>query len=112
MPDDTEATALRARLEAIVKEAENAEAQAAAARRRFQAARLLLEEESKATALEQTATAVHQRVSSSSSLSSSPATASQLVPITSSTNEDMVVAGLHLQAIAVLNVRHQLRQLA
>jgi hypothetical protein len=30
MPDDTEAAALRARLEAIVKEAEDVEAQAAA----------------------------------------------------------------------------------
>jgi hypothetical protein len=39
MPDDTEAAALRARLDAIVKEAK-----AAAARRRVQAARLLLEE--------------------------------------------------------------------
>jgi hypothetical protein len=52
MPDDTEAAALRARLEAIVKKVEDAEAQAAAARRRVQATRLLLEEESKAAALE------------------------------------------------------------
>jgi hypothetical protein len=37
MPDDIEAAALRARLEAIVKEDEDAEAQAAAARRRVQA---------------------------------------------------------------------------
>jgi hypothetical protein len=58
MPDDTEVAALRAQLEAIIKEAEDAEAQAATTRRRVQAARLLLaEEESKATALEQTATA-------------------------------------------------------
>jgi hypothetical protein len=58
MPDDIEAAALRARLEAIVKEAEDAEAQAAVARRRVQAAHLLLEEEeSKAAALEQTAIA-------------------------------------------------------
>jgi hypothetical protein len=56
MPDDTEAAALRARLEAIIKEVEDAEAQAAAARRRAQAARLLLKE-SKVTVLEQTATA-------------------------------------------------------
>jgi hypothetical protein len=49
MPDNTEAAALRARLKAIIKNAEDAEAQAAAARRRVQAARLLLEEESKAT---------------------------------------------------------------
>jgi hypothetical protein len=55
MSDDTEAAALRARLETIVKEAEDIEAQAVTARRHIQAARLL--EESKATALEQTATA-------------------------------------------------------
>jgi hypothetical protein len=76
MPDDIEAAALRARLESIVKEAEDAEAQAVATRRCVQAARLLLEEESNATALEQTATAAHQRVSSSSSSSSSPVVAS------------------------------------
>jgi hypothetical protein len=51
MPDDIEAAALRAQLEAIVKDAEDAEAQPAVARRRVQAARLLLEE-SKAAALE------------------------------------------------------------
>jgi hypothetical protein len=63
-----------------------------AGRRCVQAARLLLEEESKAAALEQTATAACQRVPSSSSL----ATASQLVPTASSTYEDTVIAGLHL----------------
>jgi hypothetical protein len=105
MPDDTKAAALRARLEAIVKEAEDVEAQATAARRRVQAVLLLEEEESKATALEQTATAARRRVPSSSSSSSSSAAASQLVPTASSTYEDMVVTGLHLQAIAVLNVR-------
>jgi hypothetical protein len=104
MPDDTVATALCARLEAIVKEAEDAEAQAAAVRRHVQAARLL-EEEFKAAALEQTATTARQRVPSSSSSSSSPAAASQLVPTASSTYADTVVAGLHLQAAAVLNVR-------
>jgi hypothetical protein len=51
MPDDTDAAALRARLEAIIKEAEDAEAQAAAARRRIQVA-CLLAEEFNATALE------------------------------------------------------------
>jgi hypothetical protein len=76
MPNDTEAAALRARLEAIIKEAEDAEAQATAARRRVQAARLLLEVESKATALQQTATAARQRVPSSSSSLSSPVAAS------------------------------------
>jgi hypothetical protein len=108
MPDDTKVAALRARLESIIKEAEDAEAQGAAARRRIQAARLLLEEEeSKATALEQTATAARQHVPSSPSSASSPAAASPLVPTTSSTYEDTIVAGLHLQAAAVLNV-HQL----
>jgi hypothetical protein len=58
MLDDTEAAALRARLEAIIKEAEDAETQAATARHRIHAVHLLLEEEeSKATTLEQTATA-------------------------------------------------------
>jgi hypothetical protein len=82
--DSTEAVALRARLEAIVKKAKDAEAQAAAARHRVQAAHLLLED-SKAPTLEQTATAARQRVPSSSSSSSSPAAASQLVPTASST---------------------------
>jgi hypothetical protein len=58
MPDNTETAVLRARIEAILKEAKDVEAQATAARIRVQAARLLLaEEESKATALEQMATA-------------------------------------------------------
>jgi hypothetical protein len=101
MLDNTETAALFARLEAIIKEAEDAEVQAAAARRHVQAASLLLEEEvSKAADLEQTATSACQRVPSSSS--SSPATASQLVPIASSTYENTVIAGLHLQATAVL----------
>jgi hypothetical protein len=104
MSDDTDAAALRARLEAIIKEAEDAEVLAAATRRRVQAARLL-EEGSKATALEQTATAARQRVPSSSSSSSSPVVASQLIPTASSTYEDTVVSGLHLQAAALLNVR-------
>jgi hypothetical protein len=95
MPDNTEIVVLRARLRAIVKKAEDVEAHASAARRRAQAAHLLLEEVSKATALEQTATAARQRVSSSSSSSSSPA---------SSTYEDTVVAGLHLQAAVMFIV--------
>jgi hypothetical protein len=74
---------LHARLEAIIKEVEDAEAQVVAARRRAQAARLILEEEeSKATALEQTTTAVRHRVPSSVSSSSFPVVASQLVPVT------------------------------
>jgi hypothetical protein len=106
MPDDTKAAALRARLDAIIKEAEDAASRPPAARRRVQAA-LLLTEESKDTALEQTATTTHQRVPSSPSLTSSPAVASPLVPTASSTYEDTVVAGYHLQATVVLNI-HQL----
>jgi hypothetical protein len=80
--------------------------QVAATRCRVQAARLLLtEEESKATALEQTATAARQRVPSSPSSASSPVAAPPLVPITSSTYEDTVVTRLNLQVAAVLNVR-------
>jgi hypothetical protein len=91
--DDTEAAALRARLEAIVKEVEDAESQAAAARRCVYAA-----------ALEQTTIAARQRVPSLSSSSSCLVAASQLVPTTSSTYEDMVIVGLHLQMAAVLTV--------
>jgi hypothetical protein len=105
MPDDTKAAALRARLETIVKEVEDTETQAAAARRCIQAARLLLEEESKATALEEIATTARQRVPSLSSSSSSLAAVSQLVPTASSTYEDMVVTRLHLLEAVVLNVR-------
>jgi hypothetical protein len=69
MLDDTEVAALRTQLKAIIRKAEDTEAQAAAAaHRRVQPTRLLLEEEeSKAAALEQTATAARQHVSSSSS---------------------------------------------
>jgi hypothetical protein len=55
----------------------------------------------------QMATAARQRVPSSSSSSSSPIAASQLVPTASSTYKDTIVAELHLQAAAVFNV-HQL----
>jgi hypothetical protein len=55
--------------------------------------------------LEQTAIAARQRVPSSPSSASSPAAASSLVPTASSTYEDTVIAGLHLQTAAALNVR-------
>jgi hypothetical protein len=51
------------------------------------------------------ATATRQRVPSSPSSASSPVAASPLVPTASSTYEDTVVVGLHLQAATVLNVR-------
>jgi hypothetical protein len=106
-PDNTEVAALRARLEAIIKEAEDAKAQATTARRRVQATCLLLEEEeeeSKAVALEQMTITARQRVPSSSSSSSSLAAASQLIPTASSTYEGTVITRLHLQAATVLNV--------
>jgi hypothetical protein len=103
MTIDTDATALRTQLEAIVKEDEEAKAKAVATRRRVQAARLLLEaEETKAAALEQAATAAQQRLQSSSSVA---APTLQVVPATSSSYEDTVVVGLHLHAATVLNVR-------
>jgi hypothetical protein len=91
MSDDTEVAVLRARLKAIVKKVEDAEAQAAR----------LLVEKSKAVALEQTVTTACQRVPSSSS----PAAASRLISTASSTYEDTVIVRLHLQAVVVLNVR-------
>jgi hypothetical protein len=106
MPDDNEAATLCARLEAIIKEVKDTKVQVAVARCRVQTARLL-EEESKAIALEQTAIAAHRRVPSSHSTASSPTAASSLVLTASSTYEDTVIAGLHLQAAAVINV-HQL----
>jgi transcriptional antiterminator Rof (Rho-off) len=82
MSDDTEAAALHARLEAIVKKDEDVEAQAATACRRIQAAHLLLKvEESKVVALEHTITSDRQRMSSLSS--SSLVAASQLIPTAS-----------------------------
>jgi hypothetical protein len=105
MPDDTETAALYARLKTIIKEAEDAEVQSAAARCCVQAVCLLLAEESKATVLEQTATTAHQRVPSSTSSASSPTVAPSLIPSATSTYEDTVVVGLHLQAVIMLNVR-------
>jgi hypothetical protein len=82
--------ALWTRLEAIVKEVEEAEEKAAAAHCRVQATRLLLEEEeTKVAALEQTATAAWQRLPSSSLVA---APASQIVPATSSSYDDTVIA--------------------
>jgi hypothetical protein len=93
------ATALKAKLDALVKDAEEAEKKAVAARRRARAARALLEEEEQAaTALEKAAVAARQLVSGSSS-SLGPTSPS------SSSYEEAVIAGLHLQAAAVLNVR-------
>jgi hypothetical protein len=103
LPDDTVADALHAQLKSIIKEAKDTEVQADV---HVQAACLLLEEEeSKATALEQMATAPCLRVPSSSSSSSSPDVAPHLVPTSSLTYEDTIVTGLHLQAASVLNVR-------
>jgi hypothetical protein len=95
--DAAAAAALKAKLDALVKDVEEAEEKAVAARRRARAARTLLEEEQTAVALEKAAVAARQLVPGSSS--SAPHT----LPATSS-YEETVVAGLHLQAVAVLNV--------
>jgi hypothetical protein len=90
--------ALKAKLDALIKDAEEAEGKAVAARRRARAACTLLEEEQATAALEKAAFAARQLVpgSSSGTIHTSP---------TSSSYEETVVAGLHLQAAAVLNVR-------
>jgi hypothetical protein len=92
-----DAATLKAKLDALVKDAEEAEEKAVAARRRARAARTLLEEQQTAAALEKAAVATRQLVpgSSSSTTHTSPAASSY---------EETVVAGLHLQAAAVLNV--------
>jgi hypothetical protein len=96
-PRDVAAAALKAKLNALVKDAEEAEEKAVAARCRARAARTLLEEQT-AAALEKAAVAARQLVpgSSSSTTHTSPAASSY---------EETIVAGLHLQAAAVLNVR-------
>jgi hypothetical protein len=89
---------LKAKLDALVKDAEEAEEKAVAARRHARAARTLLEEEEQtAAALEKAAVAARQLVPglSSGTVHTSPS---------SSSYEETVVAGLHLQAAAVLNV--------
>jgi hypothetical protein len=94
----TDAAALKAKLDTLVKDAEEAEEKAVAARRCARAARALLEEEQAATALEKAAVAARQLVPGSSS---SP---NHTLP-SSSSYEETVIAGLHPQAAAVLNVR-------
>jgi hypothetical protein len=93
------AAALKAKLDTLVKDAEEAEEMAVAARRRARAARTLLEEEEQtAAALEKAAVAARQLVPGSST-GPTPTSPS------SSSYEETVIAGLHLQAAAVLNVR-------
>jgi beta-glucosidase-like glycosyl hydrolase len=92
-----DAAALKAKLDALVKDAEEAEEKAVAARRRARAARTLLEEEQAAATLEKVAVAARQLVpgSSSGTNHTSPSSYSY---------EETVVAGLHLQPVAILNV--------
>jgi hypothetical protein len=90
--------ALKAKLDALVNDAEEAEEKAVAAHRRARAARTLLEEEQAAAALEKAAVAARQLVLSSSS-------GLNHTPPSSSSYEETVIADLHLQAAAVLNVR-------
>jgi hypothetical protein len=93
-----DATALKAKLNALIKDAEEAEEKAVAAHRRARAARTLLEEEEQAAAaLEKVAVAARQLVPGSSS-------GPNHTPPSSSSYEETVISGLHLQAVAVLNV--------
>jgi hypothetical protein len=91
--------ALKAKLDALVKDAEDAEEKAVVERRRVQAARTLLEEEEQAAAaLEKAAITARQLVPSSS-------TGPNNTSPSSSSYEETVIAGLHLQAAVVLNIR-------
>jgi hypothetical protein len=93
------AAALKAKLDALIKDTEEVEEKAVAARCRARAARTLLEEEEQtAAALEKVVVAARQLVPRSSS--SAPHTSSA-----TSSYEETVVTGLHLQAAAVLNIR-------
>jgi hypothetical protein len=93
------AATLKAKLDTLVKDAEEAEEKAVAACRRARATRTLLEEEEQmATALEKATIAACQLVPGSSSST----THTSLAP---SSYEETIVAGLHLQAAAILNVR-------
>jgi hypothetical protein len=94
----TDAAALKAKLDTLVKDAEEAEESAVAARRRARVARTLLEEEQTAAALEKAAVAARQLVPGSF-------TGLNHTSPSSSSYEETVIAGLHLQAAAVLNVR-------
>jgi hypothetical protein len=88
-----DAATLKAKLDANIKDTEEAEEKAVAARRRVRAARTLLEEEEQmAAALEKAAVAARQLVPGSSS--STVHTSSS-----SSSYEETVVTGLHLQAV-------------
>jgi hypothetical protein len=95
-----DAEALKQQLDALVAATEVAEEKAAAARRHVLAVCQLLDEEQViATDLKQQAAATKKLVpGSASSLTTEPAT-------NSSSYEDTVVANLHIQAAAVLNVR-------
>jgi hypothetical protein len=93
----TDTAALKAKLDALVKDAEEAEEKVVAARRRARPARTLLEEEQTAAALEKAVVAARQLVPGSSSSTTH-------TPPAASSYEETVVAGLHLQAAAVLNV--------
>jgi hypothetical protein len=94
----TDAAALKVKLDALVKDAEEVEEKAVAARRRARAACTLLEEEQTAAALEKAVVAACQLVPGSSSGTTHTSSAA-------SSYEETVGAGLHLQAVAVLNVR-------
>jgi hypothetical protein len=91
--------ALKAKLDALIKDTEDAEEKVVAARRCVRAARTLLEEEEQAaTALEKVVVAARQLVPGSS-------TGPNNTSPSSSSYEETVIAGLHLQTAAILNAR-------
>ena len=99
MSTNTDANALRERLEALVANAAAAEEKAAAARCRVQATRQLLDEEQATAAdLERKATAATQLLLSSSSSSSG-------ITTDTPSYEESVITGLHVQAASIPNIR-------
>jgi hypothetical protein len=100
---DLETEALRQRFDALVKDVDVAEVKAATARRRVQAARLLLEEEHAVAAdLERKAATAKGLLPSSSSSS----TTSDMVD--GAAYDSTLVTNLHVQAMAVPNIRQLL----
>jgi hypothetical protein len=96
---DADAVTLKAKLDTLVKDAEKAEEKAVAARRRARAACTLLEEE------EQTSAALEKAVVAARQLVLGSSLGTVHTSRSSSSDEETIVADLHLQAAAVLNVR-------
>jgi hypothetical protein len=100
MPSDSETESLRQRLDALVKDADAAEAKVAAARRRVQAARLLLEEE------QTTAADLERKIAAAKGLLPSSSSSKTMFDMVDGVVYDSaLVTNLHVQATTVPNVR-------